>query len=124
VSGNDVLPTVLGIVLVAAAAVFVLLPFGRAARVDVVPSESSASDRLALYRQVLELELDLQLEKLSAEDYSQQSSELLARAGQSLREESGHMSEVDAEIEREIAAARAAFAAARATHGPKVGSIG
>jgi cytochrome c-type biogenesis protein CcmI len=124
VSGNDVLPTVLGIVLVAAAAVFVLLPFGRAARVDVVPSESSASDRLVLYRQVLELELDLQLGKLSAEDYSQQSSELLARAGQSLREESGHMSEVDAEIEREIAAARAAFAAARATRGAKVGTTG
>ena len=40
--------------------------------------------------------------------------ELLAEAGEALREERGSVGEVDAEIEREIAAARAAFAAARA----------
>ena len=109
---GDVLPTVLGIALVAAAAAFALLPFVRGG-----PSEDSAelesADRFRLYRQVLEMEFDLQLGKLSAEDYARLSSELLAQAGQELRAEHGGLGELDAEIEREIAAARAAFAAAR-----------
>jgi len=37
----------------------------------------------------------------------------MAEAGQALRDEQGSIGELDEEIEREIAAARAAFAAAR-----------
>jgi hypothetical protein len=116
VSGVDILPTILGIALVAAAAAFALLPFARASTPDAVASsEPGPSDRFALYRRVMELEFDVQVGKLAAEDYEQLSRELLAEAGQVLRQERGSISELDEEIEREIAAARAAFAAARQT---------
>jgi hypothetical protein len=110
---SDVLLTILGIILVAAAGAFALVPFARGARADAVTSEPAVPDRFVLYRQVLELEFDHQLGKLSAEDFKQQSSELMAEAGEALREERGSIGELDEEIEREIAAARAAFAAAR-----------
>jgi hypothetical protein len=113
VSG-DLLPSVIGIVLVAAAAAFVLLPFTRGAQVEtIVSSELSSSDRFALYRQVLEMEFDRDMGKLSQADFEQLSAELLAQAGAALRDERGTLGAVDQEIEREIAAARAAFAAAR-----------
>jgi len=112
---GDLLPAVLGILLVAAAAAFALLPLARGAK-ETAPSsisEGTSVDRAMLYRQVLELEFDLQLGKLSKHDYEQLSAELLAQAGQALREERGTLGAIDAEIEREIAAARAAFAAVR-----------
>jgi hypothetical protein len=113
VSG-DLLPVVVGIALVAAAAVFVLMPFSGGNRLIEAPvAEPEGPDRFQLYRQVLELEFDRDLGKLSAEDYEHLSNELLARAGQALQEERGSTSELDDEIEREIAAARKAFAAAR-----------
>jgi hypothetical protein len=115
VSASDVVPAVVGIVLVAAAAAFVLLPFTRGAHVEsaAVPSEALSADRYALYRQVLELEFDRDLGKLSQADFEQLSAQLLAQAGEALRDEQGRLGAVDEEIEREIAAARAAFAAAR-----------
>ncbi len=110
----DLLPAILGIVLVAAAAAFVLLPFARGPRVEsVVPSENPTADRFRLYQQVMELEFDRDVGKLSQADFEQLSAQLLAQAGAALRDERGTMGAVDAEIEREIAAARAAFAAAR-----------
>jgi cytochrome c-type biogenesis protein CcmI len=107
-------PTILGILLVAAAAAFVLLPLARGSRAEVIVSEAGPTDRFSLYRQVLELEFDRELGKLSSEDFETLSGELLAEAGQALRDERGANGELDEEIEREIAAARAAFAAARA----------
>jgi cytochrome c-type biogenesis protein CcmI len=117
VSNGEILPTVMGIALVAAAAAFVLLPFARGARSEASASssESAPTDRFFLYRQVLEMEFDHQLGKLSTEDYQHLSNELLAEAGQALREERGSIGEIDAQIEAEIAAARAAFAAARSS---------
>lgn len=113
-SGTDILPTILGIALVAAAAAFALLPFARGLALDgSAASGAEAPDRFALYRQVLELEFDVELGKLAAEDYELLSRELLAEAGQALKQEHGTIGELDEEIEREIAAARAAFAAAR-----------
>jgi hypothetical protein len=113
VSG-DLLPSIIGIVLVGAAAAFVLLPFTRGAHVEsVAASDSSSTDRFGLYRQVLELEFDRDLGKLSQADFEQLSAQLLVQAGDSLRDEQGTLGEVDQQIEREIAAARAAFAAAR-----------
>ena len=115
-SGTDILPTILGIALVAAAAAFALLPFARAEKPDALAvSEPGATDRFGLYRQVMELEFDVQVGKLAAEDYEQLSRALLAEAGQALQQERGSTAELDDEIEREIAAARAAFAAARQT---------
>jgi hypothetical protein len=114
VNGADVLPTVLGIALVAGAAAFALLPFARRSAVEAeASSEPASTDRSLLYRRVLELEFDVQLGKLTAEDYEHQSRDLLAEAGQALRQERGSLGELDEEIEREIAAARAAFTAAR-----------
>jgi len=115
VNSADLLPSILGIALVAAAAAFVLLPFARGVRAEVAPAvvELDQPDRFALYQQVLELDFDRQLGKLSDEDYDKLSAELLAEAGEALREERGTIGEIDEEIEREIAAARAAFAAAR-----------
>lgn len=108
------LPSIVGIALVAAAAAFVLVPFARGAQ-SVAPSTSDSEepDRFAIYQQVLELEFDQQLGKLSSEDFKALSAELLAEAGQALREERGTLGEIDEEIEREIAAARSAFAASR-----------
>ena len=114
-SSADLLPSILGIALVAAAAAFVLLPFARGARAEVAPAavELDRPDRFTLYQQVLELDFDRQWGKLSDEDYDKLSAELLAEAGEALRAERGTIGEIDAEIEHEIAAARAAFAAAR-----------
>ena len=100
-------------------ATIALLPFVRGAGSS---SDSAAdpllaslqTDRGQLYRQVLELEFDYQVGKLSEADYRELSASLLAQAGELLREERGSLSELDEEIEREIAAARAAFAAVRA----------
>jgi hypothetical protein len=119
VSG-DVLPTIVGIVLVAAAAAFALLPFARGSSapiIDAAVPELPPTDRFDLYRQVMELEFDLHLGKITDDDYQLLSSELLAQAGAALQAEKGSLGEIDAEIEREIAAARAAFAAARQSAG-------
>jgi hypothetical protein len=117
----DVLPTLLGIALVAAAAAFALVPFARPHRaVDDGGALGIATTnaRFAVYRQLLELEFDRDLGKLSQDDYSALSAELLNDAAAALRSERGALVAVDAEIEREIAAARAAFAAARRAEAP------
>jgi hypothetical protein len=110
---DDLLPTFVGIALVACAAAFALVPLarGRAAleRYEAPPT----SDRSHIYQQVLELEFDYQVGKLSAEDFHQLSTQLLGQASELLRAERGEVGELDEEIEREIVAARAAFAAAR-----------
>jgi hypothetical protein len=116
VSG-DILPAILGIALVAAAAAFVLLPFARGAHLEssALAASNLMSDRYAIYRQVLEMEFDRDMGKLSQADFEQLSAQLLAQAGAALRDERGAFGAVDDEIEREIKAARAAFAAARRT---------
>ena len=116
---GDVLPTIIGIILVACAAAFALLPFaqGSASLTDSAGPDLTQVDRFELYRQIMELEFDLHMGKITQEDYQLQSSELLARAGAALNAEKGSLGEIDAEIEREIAAARAAFAAARQSAG-------
>jgi hypothetical protein len=114
VSG-DLLPSILGIMLVAAAAAFVLFPFARGAHTEhaMAADVVGTADRFGLYRQILELEFDRDMGKLSAADFDALSAELLAQAGEALREQRGTLGALDDEIEREIAAARAAFAAAR-----------
>jgi hypothetical protein len=110
----DLLLSILGIALVAAAAAFVLLPLARGAHVEsALVSYNPTAERFRLYQQILELEFDRDLGKLSAADCEQLSMQLLAQAGAELHDEKGTLGAVDDQIEREIAAARAAFAAAR-----------
>ena len=114
-SGAEILPSIIGIALVAAAAAFVLVPFARGAQTEVAPAtvDTEGPDRFAIYQQVLELEFDQQLGKLSSEHFRALSAELLAEAGQSLRAEKGTLGAIDDDRAREIAAARTAFAASR-----------
>jgi hypothetical protein len=109
----DWLPIALGVLLVTLAAAFTLLPLVRGAPPPASTSEPTPTERFELYRQVLELEFDVQVGKLAPDAGRELSSELLAQAGVSLRDERAGLAELDDEIEREIAAARAAFAAAR-----------
>ena len=121
---TDPFPVFLGVLLVAIAAAAALLPLLRgappqAAAVAVV--DPAEAERFEIYRQVLELEFDQQTGKLSSEDFEALTRELLGRAGQILhsRQAEGETTaaapatDIDAEIEREIAAARKAFARAR-----------
>jgi hypothetical protein len=110
---SDFLPTLVGIALVACAAGFALLPLARGSRAAPVRAAAPARDRSLIYQQVLEVEFDYQVGKLSTEDFHQLSAELLGQAGELMRAERGDIGELDDEIEHEIAAARAAFAAAR-----------
>jgi hypothetical protein len=114
---TDLLPTIVGIALLALAAGFVLLPLARGVgTADDAAAPSDVPDaRFRLYRQIIELEFDQQLGKLSKEDFQQQSAELLGQAGAMLESERGTLAELDDEIEREIAAARAAFTAVKRT---------
>lgn len=121
VAGVDLVAVVLGVLLVAGAAAFALLPLVRRAPAELIAAPSDAArERFALYRQVVELEFDQQTGKLSAEDYRILSGELLARAAGLLRDARGGDSQLDQEIEREIAAARRALSAAPAVEAEEV----
>jgi cytochrome c-type biogenesis protein CcmI len=121
---NAALPVALGVLLVALAALAALLPLLRGAPAEAAAATTSRAEaeRFELYRQVLELEFDQQTGKLSTEDFEALSRELLGRAGQLLHARqapdepvtgAAPAPDIDAEIEREIAAARKAFARAR-----------
>ena len=114
---DDLLPTFVGLAMVACAAVFALVPLARGCPAVPEHLEAPSNDRSQIYQQVLELEFDYQVGKLSAEDFHQLSTQLLGRASELLRAERGEVGELDEEIEREIIAARAAFAAARRVAG-------
>lgn len=109
----EVAAIVAGVVVVAIAALFAFLPLARARRApaECPPSEpnDAAARRFAIYRQLLDLELDHRTGKLSAEDQALFTSELLAQATVLLREESQELEDLNAAIEREIAAARQAL---------------
>jgi hypothetical protein len=116
---TEALPLLLGVVLVAAAAGFALLPLlgGRSVGEDVLANgvRDVRSARVALYQQVLELELDRDLGKLATSDFRELEADLLQRAAALLREQGDSADDVEDQVEREIAAARSAFAAARTT---------
>ena len=109
----DAGPTLVGILLVAAAAGFALLPLARGSGAAIVAPDAPSADRSAIYGEVLELEFDYQVGKLSAEDFHVLSTQLLARASVMMQAEGGCLGDLDEEIEREISEARAAFTAAR-----------
>ena len=112
---TDSLSAIVGILLVAVVAGFALLPFLQPSTRAVPASlpESAEAERFRIYRQVLELEFDYQTGKLAPEDHAALTRELLAHAAQLLRAEVPLEQDVEAEVEREIAAARRTLASAR-----------
>jgi cytochrome c-type biogenesis protein CcmI len=120
---SGAVPVILGVLLVALAAAAALLPLLRGAPTQsaTATADPAEAERFELYRQVLELEFDQQTGKLSSEDFEALSRELLSRAGQLLHARqpeaeplaASPAGDIDAEVEREIAAARKAFARAR-----------
>ena len=111
----EYLPTVAGVLVVLLAAVIVLMPLARRGSAELL--EPAAVDRTGqrfrLYRQVLDLELDRDTGKLSAEDFQVLSTDLLRQAALLIDERRVEEVDLDAAVEREIAAARAAFQSLR-----------
>lgn len=102
----------LGAVLVLVAVAFVITPLVRrrpgptaAAPMDDDAGELTARRR-AVYREILDLELDHRVGKLDQGDYRELSEACLARAASLLAEEDARASALDARAEREIAAMR------------------
>ena len=73
------------------------------------PVLSSAEQRAAIYRELLELELDQRLGKLDEADYRALADALLARAAALLSAEDATIESLDEQIEREIAEHRRAL---------------
>ena len=104
-------PILIGLIAVALAVAFVLYPL-------VVPRRPSrgvladelAEQRATIYRQVLELEFDYRMGKLSEADYHELTQALLARASALLAQAEQTNLSLEARLEEEIAAARAALA--------------
>ncbi len=119
----DLLPVLLGILLVVTAASLALIPLVRdQAPVSAPdPADDRGTQRYHLYRQVLELEFDYQMGKLSRDDLDALSASLLSRAATLFGGEGQSPASVDDEVEREIAAARRAFAQHRAAAGATTG---
>lgn len=116
----ELVPVVVGILAVVLTAAFALWPLvSRPMPADPVDEMDAATEvergalRQGLYRQVLDLEFDLQTGKLSAEDYQALSSELLEQAALLMRADAVEESSLDEMIEQEIAAARLALASPR-----------
>jgi len=102
----------LAAVVVVAVLAFVVLPLVR----GVTPSPTDASaavvltaarERSAIYQELVELELDQRIGKVTTDDYREQADVLLARAAALISAEDAESSAADAQIEREIAAVRA-----------------
>jgi hypothetical protein len=114
-SVNEALPIVLGVLLVSAMAAFALWPLlaRRGVAAAGTLEKAPGDERFLLYRQVLDLEFDHQMGKLSKEDYDVLSTQLLARAAGLLREAHEETKELEDVLEREIAAARRALSSSR-----------
>ena len=106
----------LGLLLGLLALAFVLYPILRPER--AAAGERSAWPELeerrgSIYRQIIELEFDAKLGKVSGDDARELTASLLREAAELLAAQSTSERDVEAQIEREIAALRRAMAAAR-----------
>jgi cytochrome c-type biogenesis protein CcmI len=99
----------LGGLVVLAVLAFVLLPLVRRTTRPTITAapESSAVERAEIYRELVELELDQRIGKISEADYRAVCESLLERAASLISEDDLPASDVDRQIEREIASARA-----------------
>lgn len=114
----DLFPTIAGVLLVLVAAGIVLAPLARRGSTESLDAaEADRTElRFRLYRQVLDLELDRDTGKLSTQDFQVLSTELLQQAVLLLEEHQPDDADLEAAVEREIAAARAAFQSLRRAH--------
>ena len=96
-----------GLVVLAVLA-FVLLPLigTRSSEVLRPLSPSSAEERAAVYRELLELELDRKVGKIAEPEFQEQSDALLARAATLIAGEDAQVAADDEALEREIAETR------------------
>jgi cytochrome c-type biogenesis protein CcmI len=110
---------VVGLLVLAGAVLFVLAPLLRARPVEATTEDVAAERRAtrhSLYRQILEIEFDQQVGKVSDDDASELTAELLRQATGLLVEEPGQAreaAEARAQLEAEIAAVRRALATER-----------
>jgi cytochrome c-type biogenesis protein CcmI len=116
-----------GALVVLAVLAFVILPLLRRDRRAARPSPevvtpSPAEQRAAIYRELTELELDQRVGKVTEADFQEQSEALLARAAALISEEDAETAALDAQIEREIAKARAALRPAPEASAPQAPS--
>ena len=101
-----------GLLLALLAVVFVLYPLvrpGVAKTRAADPTRELKERRVALYRQILDIELDQRMGKLDPVDGQQLSAALLAEAAALLAEQTTTTEAIDQQIEREIQAARQAL---------------
>jgi hypothetical protein len=102
---------------------FVVLPLVRGVNQvptgETLPSSlTAAQERASIYQELVELELDHRVGKVTADDYREQADLLLARAAALISEEDAQLSAADEHIEREIAAVRAGLHATPASSVP------
>lgn len=109
----------LGGLVVLAVLAFVVLPLLRGRHALAATASESpldpAQQRAAIYRELLELELDQQVGKIAESDYRELNEALLARAAALISQEDAASVAIDALVEREIAAAREALRRAEST---------
>ena len=99
----------LGALVVLAVLGFVLLPLIRRTTRPTITAapESTAVERAEIYRELVELELDQRIGKISEADYRAVSESLLERAASLISEDDLPAFDAERQLEREIAAARA-----------------
>jgi hypothetical protein len=108
----------LGAIVVLIALAFVGWPLIRPTATPVLSDDapvSPAEQRAAIYRELVELDLDRRLGKVDPADHEAQANALIAHAASLLGEEDATIESLDDEIEREIAEHRRALHAAGAS---------
>ncbi|MCC7104474.1 MAG: hypothetical protein IT307_04965 [Chloroflexi bacterium] len=103
-----------GVMLGLVAVVFVLYPIWARSRAAERGTAARTPDRHAIYRQVVDIEFDERVGKLTPEDAALMKTRLLSEAADLLRSEERRDEELEVEIEREIAVVRRALTATRA----------
>lgn len=108
----------LGVLVVLAAVAFVAVPLVRGRRPEpaaTVTAPAAAEQRAAIYRELLDLELDHRVGKVAEPDFREVSDALLARAAALIAEEDARAATAQEQVEQEIAAMRQAIRASRAS---------
>jgi hypothetical protein len=105
---------VLGGLVVVGVLGFVVLPLLRSRpATDAEAPTGKGEERAEIYRELLELELDRKVGKVTEADFRELSDALLARAAALIAADEGERASIDDAIELEIAAMREALRSAR-----------
>jgi cytochrome c-type biogenesis protein CcmI len=99
---------ILGGLVVVSVLAFVVLPLlrGRRAAPATLTPDGPVEERATIYRELLELELDQKVGKITDADYRELGDALLARAAALISDEDAQVTADDNEVEREIAEMR------------------